>query len=105
MTENHCDDGGKRSLVEGLGRVGVDGETSGPFSGSFPFFGDFEPLSEGFFSLDLNFSAGRGATSSFVFPPTFFFEGPASRSFKNAETSTARAGYFTRPEDEKRSRR
>lgn len=83
--------------------MGFEGGTSESFSVSLEhFFGVFAPLSEDFFSFGFDFSVGRSVTSSFAFPPRLFFEGLACRSFKNSETSAARAGYLNKPEDEKR---
>ena len=80
--------------------------TSVPFSISLePFFGGLVALPEDCFSLGFDFSVGRGVVSPFAFPSRFFFEGPACRSFKNAETSVARVGYLNEPENEKRSSR
>ena len=106
ITENHCEAGGNVNFAEDLDWVGFESGTAVSFSVSlWPFFGDFAPLSEDFFSLGFDFSVGRSAASSFAFPPRFFFEGPACRSFKNAETSVTRAGYSNRPKNEKRSSR
>ena len=100
--ENHCEVGGKMNFVENLGWVDFESGTLVSFSISFEaFFGAFAPLSEDFF----DFSVGGSTRSSFAFPPRFFFEGPACRSFKNAETSVARAGYLDKPENEKRPSR
>ena len=105
MTEYHCDDGGKTNFVEALGWMSFESGTSASFPVSLEFFGVFAPLSEDFFSFGFDFSVCREAASSFGFPSRFFFEGPASRSFKNAETSAARVGYFNNLEDGKRSSR
>jgi len=106
ITENHWEVGGKTNFVEDLGWVDFEDGTSVSFSVSLePFFGNFAPLSEDFFSLGFDFSVGGSVASSFAFPPRFFFEGPACRSFKNAETSVTRAGCLNKPENEKRSSR
>ena len=100
IAENHCEVGGKMNFVEDMGCVDFESVTSVSLSVSLePFFGVFTPLSEDFFSLGFDFSAGRGAASSFAFPPRFFFEGPTFRSFKNAETSVTRAGYLNESEN------
>ena len=105
ITENHCEVGGKMNFVEDLGWVDFESGTLVSFSVSLKLFGDFTPLSEGFFSFGFDFSAGGSAASSFAFLPRFFFEGPTCRSLKNAETSVTRAGYLNKPENEKRSSR
>lgn len=76
--------------------------TSLPFSVSLKlFFAVFTSLLEDSFSLGFGFSPGRSEASSLAFPSRFFFEGPACRSFKNAETSVVRFGYSNEPENER----
>lgn len=96
MTEYHCGVGEKMNLVEDLGCVSLESVTSVSSSVSLESFGG---------PLGFDLSVGRMTAPSFAFPLRFFFEGPECRSFKNAETSTARLGYFNRLEDEKRSSR
>lgn len=100
--EYHCDDGGKMNFVEDLVWFGFESGISECFPGSFPSCRDLESLSEEFFSLGFGFLTSRGVTSFLAFPSSFFFEGPACRFPQNAETSAARVGYPTRPENKKR---
>ena len=106
ITENHCEVGVKMNFVENPGWVDFESGTLVSFSVSLePLFGVLAPLSEDFFSLGFDFSAGGSTASSFAFPPRVFFEEPAFRSFKNSETSVTRAGYLNKPKNEKRSSR
>ena len=102
-TENHVEVGGKMNSVEDLGWVDFGSVTSVSSTVSLELFFSFAPFSEYFFSLGFDLSVDGSVTSSFAFPPRFFFEGPACRSFKNAETSVTRAGYLNKPKNEKRS--